>query len=70
MLHMAPDVRNIFDEAIVHPRKITYPIADCVMVGGFFMMVFFESLIKHIRSINDGDDAEVGRPYYCLKFLY
>ena len=49
-LHMAPDVREIIHHTIKEPNGITYPIADLMILGGMFSMLFLEKFLEKLNK--------------------
>lgn len=45
LLFMAPEVRELVEEYLLHPKDIYYPVPEAVMAGGFFLVMFVEKLI-------------------------
>lgn len=45
LLHMGPEVRKIFHDAVLVPYGIDYPLADLFVGVGFFVVLFAEKVV-------------------------
>lgn len=45
LLHMGPEVRKIFNDALLVPYHIDYPLADLFVGVGFFVVLFSEKVV-------------------------
>ena len=55
LLHMVPEVHDQVQEFLLDPKEINYPIAELVLVGGFFLICLFERAVMTVHARNRVD---------------
>lgn len=49
LFHMLPEVKDMIAESILEPYHVSYPVAEAIIAGGFFMICFFEKVVMTIH---------------------